>query len=191
MLENALASAAVVVLCCLLAQIKWHLLWQLMVGGPQTLRRLFKLYTTPFSSYLQTRCSYQHCIMRCGRRSISCLAVVVSDCSVLSPHVVKGQCKLRNKVQGTAAVKSLLIRVCIPVAESVNADYSAAWRGWHEQCQHHQIQTSFKLFAQQKSCWSSQQSATKSENKARAKLWQNSLHKHSCILCKPLQVFAL
>jgi len=34
-------------------------------------------------------------------------------------------------------------------------------------------------FAQQKSCWRSQQSATKSEDKARANFWQNSLHRHS------------
>jgi len=71
---------------------------------------------------------------------------VVSDCSIPSPYVVQDQYKFRNKIEGTAAVKRLLTRVRTPVAESVNAECSAAWRGWHEQCQCHQIQTSFKIW---------------------------------------------
>ena len=38
--------------------------------------------------------------------------------------------------------------------------------------------------------WRSQLSATNPEDKARAKLWQNSVHRHSCMLCKALLVLA-
>lgn len=97
--------------------------------------------------------------------------------------------KSQYKIEGTAAVKSLLTIVCIPVPVSVNTEYSAAWRGWQKQCQRHQIQTSFKIFAQPKSCWSSQQSAKKSEDKARAN-WQNFCSS-PYVCCEPLQVFSL
>ena len=38
--------------------------------------------------------------------------------------------------------------------------------------------------------WRSQLSATSKEDKARAKLWQHSVHRHSCMVCKALPVLA-
>ena len=164
-----------------------------MDGGPQ--RRLFKLYRTPvsyFSYFLfadEMFVSTLHYAAHADMEDARYLALRLWCLTAAYQVFLCGKGSVQGaKIEGTAAVKSLLTIVCIPVSVSVNTEYSAAWRGWQKQCQRHQIQTSFKIFALQKSCWSSQQSAKKPENKARANFGK-TFCASPYVCCEPLQVF--